>query len=198
MCYGCSNSSWNQINKTDERTKEMKFGKMMAAIAAAATVFCIGCKSLPTAEVMKTTATSIGYAAGLVANETKIDDKVRNAIVEIVNEVARVVPGKGQSFKDAWTPIAKEVVDRMVSEGKINATVGAIAMGAFGIAVKGIDYIFDVRYPKAREYEELVSAAVSGFTEGFLTVFKPVDGEAKGTAYKADDAAYKWIRANAK
>lgn len=190
---------WNRRqNKTDERTKEMKFGKMMAAIAAAATVFCIGCKSLPTAEVMKATATSIGYAAGLVANETKIDDKARNTIVEIVNEVAKVVPEKGQKFEDAWTPVAKEIVAKLIAEGKITDGIGTISLAAFGVAVKGIDYIFDVRYPKAREYEELVSAAVSGFTEGFLTVFKPVNGESKGTAYKADEAAYKWLKAKAK
>lgn len=185
-------------NKTDERTIEMKFGKMMAAFAAIATIVCTGCKSLPTAEVMKSTATSIGYAAGLVANETKIDDKARNTIVDIVNEVAKVVPAKGQTFEDAWTPVAKEIVAKLIAEGKIDEGIGTISLAAFGIAVKGIDYIFDVRYPKAREYEELVAAAVSGFTEGFLAAFKPVNGDTKGISYKADDAAYKWLKCKAK
>jgi hypothetical protein len=187
-----------KTNKTDERTKEMKFGKMMAVFAAAATIVCAGCKSLPTAEVMKSTATSIGYAAGLVANETKIDDKARNTIVEIVNEVAKVVPAQGQKFEEAWTPVAKEIVAKLIADGKITEGIGTISLAAFGIAVKGIDYIFDIRYPKAREYEELVAAAVSGFTEGFLTVFKPANDATKGTAYKADDAAYKWLKANVK
>lgn len=176
----------------------MKFGKVMAASAVTATIFFAGCKALPTAEVMKSTATSIGYAAGLVANETKIDDKARNTIVDIVNEVAKVVPAKGQKFEDAWTPVAKEIVAKLVADGKIDEGVGTISLAAFGIAVKGIDYIFDVRYQKAREYEELVSASVSGFTEGFLAAFKPVNGDAKGIEYKADDAAYKWLKANAK
>ena len=187
-----------KTNKTDERTIEMKFGKMMAAIAAAATIVYAGCKSLPTAEVMKSTATSIGYAAGLVANETKIDDKARNTIVEIVNEVAKVVPAKGQKFEEAWTPVANGIVAKLIANGKITDGIGTISLAAFGIAVKGIDYIFDIRYPKAREYEELVAAAVSGFTEGFLTIFKPANDAPKGMVYKADDAAYKWLKANVK
>lgn len=175
--------------------KQMKFGKIMAAVAAATTIACTGCKTLPTAEVMKSTATSIGYAAGLVANETKINDKARNTIVAIVGDVSSVVPEKGQSFEDAWTPVAKVIVAKLIAEGKIDEGIGNISLAAFGIAVKGIDYIFDIRYPKAREYEELVAAAVSGFTEGFLTTFKPVDGtDAKGIKYKADEEAYDWLK----
>lgn len=177
----------------------MKFGKMLAVVAAAAITVCAGCKALPTADGMKATATSIGYAAGLVANETKIDDKARNTIVDIMYAVDRVVPQEGQTFEEAWTPVAKEVVAKLTASGKIDEGVGTIALTAFGVAVKGVDYIFTVRFPKAREYEELVGAAVSGFTEGFLAVFKPVNGEeAKSAKIEADDAAYKWLKANAK
>ena len=174
-------------------TQEMKYGMVMAA---AAMVAIAGCKSLPTPEVMESTASSIGIAAGLVANETKIDDKARNTVVEIIGEVARVVPKKGQSFEDAWTPVAKEVVAKLVAEGKITEGIGTISLAAFGVAVKGVDYIFDIRYPKAREYEELVSAAVKGFTSGFLTVFKPVNGEdgVKAAAAKADKDAFVWLK----
>lgn len=174
----------------------MKFGKMMAAFAVGA-MACAGCKSLPTAEAMNTTATSIGYAAGLVANETKIDDKARNTIVEIVTEVSKVVPAKGQSFEEAWTPVAKELVAKSIAEGKIDDGIGVVSLAAFGVAVKGIDYIFDVRYPKAREYGELVAAAMSGFTDGFLTTFKPVN-DARGKTLEPDKEALKWLKANAK
>ncbi|MBO6031744.1 MAG: hypothetical protein J6Q22_09745 [Prevotella sp.] len=168
----------------------------LAVLVAAVSVAMSGCKKLPTADVMKKTATSIGVAAGLVANETKIDDKTRNAVVAIMEEVARVTPKEGQTFADAWTPVAKEVISKLVAEGKITEGIGTIALGVFGIAVKGIDYIFDVRYPKARQYEELVAAAVSGFTEGFLTVFKPVDS-AKSVSFTADEDAVKWLKENA-
>ena len=176
----------------------MKTIKMMAAAMAAAGMFiCSGCKNLPTADVMESTASSIGVAAGLVANETKIDDKARNTIVEIVNEVSRVVPGKGQTFEDAWTPVAKELVAKLIADGKIDEGIGTVSLAAFGVAVKGIDYIFTVRYPKAKEYEELVAAAVKGFTNGFLTVFKPVN-DTKGKQIEADKEALKWLKANAK
>lgn len=176
----------------------MKTIKMIAAAMAAAGMFiCSGCKNLPTADVMESTASSIGVAAGLVANETKIDDKARNTIVEIVNEVSRVVPSKGQSFEDAWTPVAKELVAKLIADGKIDEGIGTVSLAAFGVAVKGIDYIFTVRYPKAKEYEELVAAAVKGFTTGFLTVFKPAN-DTKGKKIEADKEALKWLKANAK
>lgn len=185
--------------KNKKGLTKMKFGKMCAVVLATAIMVCSGCKSLPTADVMRATATSIGYAAGIVANETKIDDKARNTIVEVMNAVAIVVPQEGQTFDEAWTPAAKGIVAKLIADGKIDERGGTIALTAFGVAVKGVDYIFTVRYPKAREYEELVAAAVSGFADGFLTVFKPVDGEeAKSAKIKADEAAYKWLKANAK
>lgn len=184
--------------KNKKGLTKMKFGKMCAGVLATAIMVCPGCKSLPTADVMRATATSIGYAAGIVANETKIDDKARNTIVEVMNAVAIVVPQEGQTFDEAWTPAAKGIVAKLIAAGKIDERGGTIALTAFGVAVKGVDYIFTVRYPKAREYEELVAAAVSGFADGFLTVFKPVDGEeAKSAKIKADEAAYKWLKANA-
>lgn len=169
--------------------------KFMAAFAAATMVFCTGCKTLPTPEVMKSTAKSIGVAAGMVANETPINDKARNTVVAIMEEVAKVTPKEGQSFEDAWTPVAKEIVAKLIAEGKIDEGVGNLSLVAFGFVVKGLDYIFTVRYPKARQYEELVSAAIAGFTEGFLSVFKPVNSE-KGTFKPFDEDAYKWLKIN--
>jgi len=171
----------------------------VTVLCAAAMLVFTGCKSLPTVDKMQSVASAIGAAAGLVANETKIDDNARNTIVAIMEEVAKVVPQSGQSFEDAWTPVAKEVVAKLVADGKITEGVGTLALATFGIVVKGIDYIFDVRYPKAREYEELVSAAVSGFTSGFLAVFKPANAEeAKSLELKADKEAYGWLKARVK
>ena len=50
----------------------------MAALAMFA-----GCT--PSVEQIKSTATAIGYAAGLVANNTNIKDDARNAVVAILN-----------------------------------------------------------------------------------------------------------------
>lgn len=168
---------------------------VFTAATFAALALLTGCKSVPTPEQMKSTSTAIGVAAGLVANETKIDDNTRNAVVAVMEEVARATPAQGQSFEDAWTPVAKDVIAKLVADGKIDEGQGQLALAAFSIAVKGVDYIFDIRFPKAREYEELVAAASAGFIEGFLTVFKPVDPAKKSVAApQPDEAALKWLR----
>ena len=90
---------------------------VFAAATFAALALLSGCKAVPTPEQMKSTATAIGVAAGVVANETKIDDKTRNAVVAVMEEVARAIPAKGQSFEDAWTPVAKDVIAKLVADG---------------------------------------------------------------------------------
>ena len=112
---------------------------MVASAAAVMTLMFTGCKSVPTPEVMKSTATAVGAAAGLVANETKIDDKTRNAVISIVEEVAKVTPAQGQSFEAAWTPVAKEVVAKLIADGKLDEGQGQLALIAFSVAAKGID-----------------------------------------------------------
>ena len=179
----------------------MKFAiKAFSAAVAAGIMLVTGCKAVPTPEKMRSASYAIGIAAGVVANETKIDDKTRNTVVSIVQEVANATPAKGQKFEDTWTPIATNLVAKLVAEGKIDKGQGRLVLSVFGIAVSGIDYIFDVRYPKAREYEELVASAVSGFTGGFLSVFTPANekGSRAIEAAKADNTAYKWLKEKCK
>ena len=187
----------NKKNKKGKTT--MKVMNMMVAVCVAAVLaMLMGCDKPPSAEVMKTTATSVGVAAGLVANETKLDEKAKTTIVAIVSEVKKVTPDVGQTFEAAWTPVAQELVAKLIAEGKIDEGIGNVSLLAFGVATKGIDYLFDVRFPKAREYKELVSAAIEGFSGGFLSVFTPVD-EAKGTKVpEPDKDAMKWLKENAK
>ena len=51
-----------------------------------------GCKSIPTVDTMTKTSIAIGYSAGLVANQIKIDDVSRNAVIDIVNKANSVIP----------------------------------------------------------------------------------------------------------
>ena len=151
----------------------MKMKKIVLTIIAAFAMLFTGCDKDPTVEEMAATATAVGKAAGFVANQTKIDDKSRAVVIEIVTKASSVVPEKDQSFADAWTPIAKEVTDKLVKEGKIDEGQSVLINGAFAVACRGLDYLVSVRYPKAKKYENLVSAGVKGFTGGFLEVFKP-------------------------
>jgi len=161
---------------------------------AAALAFVVGCK--PTVEQMKTTATAIGYAAGLVANETPIKDDARNTLVEILNEVRECVPEEGQSFAEAWEPVITAKVAEFVEKGKIDVATGELVKTAALMAAKCVDYIFDVRYKEARKYKDLVAAGMSGALDGFLTAFKPVDDNAKGVKVEYDKDAYKWFKAH--
>lgn len=176
---------------------------MIGAIAFSMALFC-GCT--PTAEQINKTATAIGYAAGIVANQTKINDDARNTVVSILNEVRSCVPSEGQSFVDAWTPVIKAKVDELVASGKIDSATGTLVSSVSIMAAKAVDYMFDIRFPKAKQYSELVSAGASGAIDGFLTVFKPVncndcqdctDCVVRSSAKKDyDKEAYEWFKKN--
>lgn len=173
--------------------------KSIAVFAALAAFAFAGCDKLPTAEQMETTATAVGKAAAVVANQTKADAASRKVVVEVMEKAAKATPKVGQTFADAWTPIAKEVTDDLVKDGKLDDAQATIVTAAFSVACKGIDYLVTVRYPKASEYEDLMSAAVRGFTGGFLSSFS-----AETTAFAAaakldyDKEAYDFLLGEAK
>ena len=167
----------------------------MMAVALAAIVGCT-----PSEEQIKQTATAIGYAAGLVANETPIKDEARNAVVEVLNEVRACIPAEGQSFAEAWEPVIKSKVAELVAAGKIDEATGTLVTSVALMAAKGVDYLFDVRFPKAKQYANLVTAGAGGAIDGFLTVFKPVDCDdctPKARAAKEyDKDAYEYFQKN--
>lgn len=169
---------------------------LMTIVAALAMLFA-GCTKEPTVEEMTTTSTAVGRAAGFVANQTKIDDKSRGVVIEIVTKASEVTPKEDQSFVDAWSPIAKEVTDKLVAEGKIDQGQAILVNGAFAVACKGLDYLVTVRYPKVKKYENLVSAGVKGFTGGFLEVFKPANKSVSApNDGDYDKKAYEYLMSN--
>lgn len=192
-----SEKGWNR--------RDFMKGVFMATATVGVGSTLTGCKSIPTAEAMYSTSLAIGYATGMIANQCKIKAEDRQVVIDIVNIVSQTIPEQGQTFEEAWTPIAKAHVQKLIDEGKIDQKVGDIILSAFAVVVKGIDYIFEVRYPKAKEYKDLVVAAIDGFTTGFLTVFKPenpetVNGECDANCERAlrwyDREAYDYLKAN--
>ena len=179
---------YNQIkeNKEGNKMKKLIHWAMAAMLALA-----VGCT--PSEEQIKTTATAIGYAAGLVANETPIKDEARNAVVEVLNEVRACIPQDGQSFAQAWEPVVKSKVAELVEAGKIDAATSTLVTSVAIMAAKGVDYLFDVRFPNAKQYAELVAAGTSGAIDGFLAVFKPADERA---AIERDEEAYRYFKAH--
>ena len=167
--------------------------KLIMAVMAMIAVFVTGCDpKLPDAGQMETTSRAIGVAAGYVAGQTKMDAEAKTAVVEIMTEVSKAVPAKGQSFEDAWTPVAKEVVAKLVADGKLKEGQDVLVLAAFNVATKALDYEFNVRYPKAREVTELVTAAVRGFTDGFLTTFN-AGSALRAAPVEMDREAYEYL-----
>lgn len=167
--------------------------KILMVIIAALSVMFTGCdKQLPTPEKMETTSRAIGVAAGYVAGQTKMDAEAKAAVTEVVKAVAKTTPAKGQSFEDAWTPVAKEVVAKLVADKKLKEGQDVIVLAAVNVATKALDYEFNVRFPKAREVTELVTAAVRGFTDGFLSTFN-VGNALKAVPVEMDKEAYDYL-----
>lgn len=150
--------------------------KLMLIVAAVAMVFVSGCKNPPTTDMMYAASKSIGGTVATILNFTSIDSQSRQIICDIVNEVIQCVPAVGETFESRWTPIAETHVKLLVDGGKITQVQADLILTAFKTVVKGIDYVF-VKYPKAKNVQELVSAAVDGFGTGFLAVFKPDNDE---------------------
>jgi len=166
----------------------------IAAIACSAAV--VGCKSIPTDSQMYTTSYAVGASTGLIADMTKIDDKTRNKVIEIVNIVDTHIPQTNETFTEAWTPIANRYIAKWVEDGDINAAQGVLISKTFDIACNGIDYLFNIRYPQARQYQDLTAAATHGFCDGFLVTFKPANTlTATGTNVQIDKAAYEYLSA---
>jgi hypothetical protein len=173
-----------------QRNIDMK--KILFTIMAAMACVFTGCNNTPSVERMTTIATAIGKTAGVACELAKTKTEVKEGITIVLNAVQAVVPTNGQTFVEAWTPIIEIELQKLVDAGKINAAGSSIAKFALGAACEGIDYIF-IKYPKACDAKELVSAAVTGFVNGY----KSVIGLAHGAKddIKVDEEAMKYIKA---
>lgn len=196
---GCSDGGGNPFVDTMKEGMDKVFGGMktaMVAIAAATALVSAGCKSIPTADKIESVAQLVGVSAGMVVNMTKIDPASKATVIEIMKIAEATVPKTNETFVAAWTPIAKTYVDKLVADGKVDRVQGDLILTGFGIACRGLDYVFDVRYPKARQYEELVSAAVHGFIGGFTSVVNVEAVKLPATLPEYDKGAFDHLRSS--
>ena len=163
---------------------------IMALVAIASTMFITGCDDLPTPEKMKNISTVIGKTAGYACELAKTKEEVKNGILTVLDVASTVVPAEGHTFTEEWTPVIDEELKKLVEKGKIAEGEVVIAKLALSAATEGIDYVF-VKYPKARDVKELVSAS----TEGFVNGFKSVVALARDAKLDIDEEAYKYIKA---
>jgi len=167
----------------------MKMFSVFTAAAVACAAFVTGCKSLPSEATIRGVGESIGRAAGYAVELGKTKTEVKEAIVKVLDIAAKVVPEPNQTFVAAWKPLIDEEVAKLVAAGKLKEVDAALAKSALYVACEGVDLVFN-RYPKAREYKNLVSAATGGFVAGF----KSVVNFAAGERANYDEEAYKALR----
>lgn len=172
---GCRNP--NAITDAFKEGFDKVFGNMKKAtcLIIMTLLVAIGCTTLPDTDKMYKASKAAGVATGLIANMTDIDTTSRGTIIDIMNTVVTCIPETNQTFYTAWMPIAQRHTQKLIDEKKIDNGEGEIIIATFTVVTKGIDYLFDVKYPKVRTYQNLTESAIHGFSDGFLAVFTPVN-----------------------
>ena len=148
--------------------------KILIGTICAALLAVVGCKTLPSADVVNKTAYSIGMVSGYACQLAGVDDNVKITIVNVLDTVVKVVPAPEQTFTEAWTSMITDEIAKLVEAGKLKADGAELVKSALSVACNGIDFLF-TRHPKWKEYSDIVDAVVTGYTAGFETVVVPVD-----------------------
>ena len=148
-----------------------KFIVIAAVVCTAVIVGVTGCKHTPATDTVYMVAHAGGTGTALVMNETSLDTEKRTVIRDIVKEIRECTPEVGQTLDAAWTPIAQAHTDLLVQEGKIDAATGVVIMAGFKTVMVGVN-LLEARYPVIHTSRDLLNAAITGFTDGFLAKFK--------------------------
>jgi len=166
--------------------------KKLLAIAIAA--LCIaGCDDVPSAETVTVLSNTIGASAAMVVKLAGVDKTVVDNINNVLAIVDKVVPNKDQSFEDAWTPLIKEEVEKLLQKGKLNEAQAKLVTLGLNAAVKGLDRLFEKK-PEWKKYDQVVVGAIGGFIEGFQSVLAPADDPASlAKSFQADPVEVKII-----
>lgn len=173
-----------KINRR-EFLKNMTFGSCAIVVGSTIT----GCHTIPTAEQMMVTSELIGRASGKVIILTKITDEQKAILVQVLNKISIAVPTVNQSFEDCWMKAAQDYLPEL----KLDDSVCALILASVKVASKGIDYIFEKRHPEAKQYTDLVEAAIHGFIDGIMTVIVPPNNvTAVSSVY--DIEAYNYLK----
>ena len=142
---------------------------LMVGIVAAISVLC-GYAKERTVDSSYRSGYTIGQTVAIVANECNIPDNVRKATAETVRDASRYFPAAGQTVSDAWRPVVDKHIKDLVAAGTVNSAQGELITAVFdSVVLRGADYMI-VRLGVEDE-KDLVCAAVSGFSTGFLEKF---------------------------
>lgn len=130
-----------------------------------------GCTTIPTIDTIKSGGIAVGKAAGFVVKNIEIDENGKRTIAYILKKAQFCIPTGDETFEGKWGAIAKEHIGILVSRGDIDEKKGELLYSAFVIILKGVEYLFAVRYPAAKAYTDLAVNGIAGFVEGFIMVY---------------------------
>ena len=179
---------------------------ILSTIMSVALVFT-GCKSIPTPAEIETASYAIGVSTAMVCNMTKIGDKDRQVMIDIVGEIRYCCPTSGHSLVESWTVIASNHVVDLVKEKKITEAEAKVILDVFDTVLVTADYMVRTRWPVINERIDLAVSATSGFCNGFLAVFKPtnqatfsasVKGVTPDVRVKYDEETYNYLMSQRK
>lgn len=151
----------------------------IAAFAFIGLMKLTGCKTAPNVDKVNRAFYYGGATVSLVMNETSLSKEKRVVIRDIVVDIKTCNPEVGQPLEAKWTEIAQNHVDRLVQAGTIDSATGVVIMAGFHTAMAGVN-LLEQRFPEIRQDRDLISAAIAGFTDGFLERFI-VDPDANAT-----------------
>ena len=147
---------------------------ILSTIMSVALVFT-GCKSIPTPAEIETASYAIGVSTAMVCNMTKISDRDRQIMIDIVGEIRYCCPTSGHSLVESWTVIASNHVVDLVKEKKITEAEAKVILDVFDTVLVTADYMVRTLWAIIGERFDLSVSATSGFCNGFLAVFKPAN-----------------------
>lgn len=176
--------------------------KLILGIIMSVALVFTGCKSIPTPAEIETASYAIGVSTAMVCNMTKISDRDRQVIIDIVGEIKYCCPTSGQSLVESWTVITSNHVVDLIKEKKITEAEAKVILDVFDTVLVTADYMVRTRWSVIGERIDLAVSATSGFCNGFLTVFKPTDQVAFSVSttsvessirVKYDEEAYNYL-----
>jgi hypothetical protein len=136
------------------------------SILIALTLIMSGCKSLPTEDRMYSVAEKIGIAAGYAVELNNTENDVKTAVINVFDSLSKIIPETNQTFGVVWKPIIDNNINKLVIDNKLKSENVLIVKNILYVTCDGIDLVF-IRYPKAKQYKNLIYVAVDGFTIGF-------------------------------
>ena len=150
----------------------MKIGIFLfiAAFAFIGLMKLTGCKTRPNVDNVNRAFYYGGSTVALVMNETSLNKEKRVVIRDIVVDIKACNPEVGQTLEAKWTEIAQEHVDLLIQAGKIDRATGVVIMAGFHTVMSGVS-LLEQRFPEIQQDRYLISAAIVGFTDGFLNWF---------------------------